>query len=91
MNGAAPAADAVLAPSGWSDYERRVLYRSFDVGPLLAADGASNVVAVELGQGWRDTDAFARPYGGYLRVVKKPIPCVTRHPYAGATRTRSRG
>ena len=35
---------------GYTDYSRRVLYRSFDVTSLLAAGG--NVLGVELGRGW---------------------------------------
>ncbi len=35
---------------GYTDYGKRVLYRSFDVTSLLAAGG--NVLGVELGRGW---------------------------------------
>ena len=41
--------DDVLAP-GWTDYDRRVQYQTYDVTPLLA-EGA-NVLGAVLGDGW---------------------------------------
>lgn len=38
-----------MAP-GWTDYDHRVLYQTYDVAPLLAR--GQNVLAVELGRGW---------------------------------------
>lgn len=43
------AGDAVLAP-GWTDYDRRMLYQTYDVAGLLAP--GENVVAVILADGW---------------------------------------
>ncbi|MDT0169023.1 family 78 glycoside hydrolase catalytic domain [Pseudarthrobacter sp. BRE9] len=47
INGA-PVGDDVLSP-GWSSYEWRLRYRSYDVTSLV---GPSTVVGVELGNGW---------------------------------------
>jgi alpha-L-rhamnosidase len=44
----APVADDVLSP-GWSSYEWRVRYRTYDVGRLLAED---NILEASLGNGW---------------------------------------
>src|SRR5215210_7413173 len=41
--------DYVLAP-GWTDYDRRVQYQTYDVTPLLAE--GSNVLGAVLGDGW---------------------------------------
>src|ERR687894_1046398 len=41
--------DDVLAP-GWTDYERRVQYQTYDVTPLLAE--GPNVLGAVLGDGW---------------------------------------
>lgn len=38
-----------MAP-GWTDYDHRVLYQTYDVKPLLAR--GRNVLAAELGRGW---------------------------------------
>ncbi|MEY2426522.1 MAG: alpha-L-rhamnosidase, partial [Actinomycetota bacterium] len=47
LNGAAVSED-VLSP-GWSSYEWRLRYRSYDVGSLV---GAHNLIEVALGNGW---------------------------------------
>ncbi|WP_457947741.1 glycoside hydrolase family 78 protein [Pseudarthrobacter sp. alpha12b] len=47
INGA-PVGDDVLSP-GWSSYEWRLRYRSYDVTSLV---GPSTVIGVELGNGW---------------------------------------
>ncbi len=47
LNGAA-VSDDVLSP-GWSAYEWRLRYRSYDVAPLL---NATNTIEVALGNGW---------------------------------------
>ena len=49
VNGAA-VSDEVLSP-GWSSYEWRLRYRSYDVTPLLPGDGAV-VLGLALGNGW---------------------------------------
>ncbi|HEY1641166.1 MAG TPA: family 78 glycoside hydrolase catalytic domain [Streptosporangiaceae bacterium] len=41
--------DAVLAP-GWTDYDQRILYQSYDVTALLQP--GENVLAAVLGDGW---------------------------------------
>jgi alpha-L-rhamnosidase len=41
--------DDVLAP-GWTDYDRRLQYQTYDVTPLLAE--GSNVLGAVLGDGW---------------------------------------
>lgn len=41
--------DRYLAP-GWTDYERRVAYQSYDVGALI--EPGSNLLEVTLGDGW---------------------------------------
>ena len=43
-----PVGDDVLSP-GWSSYEWRLRYRSYDVTALV---GPSTVIGVELGNGW---------------------------------------
>lgn len=46
-----PITPEVLTP-GWSSYEWRVRYRSYDVTALLPAPGASAVLGASLGNGW---------------------------------------
>ncbi len=46
-----PVSDDVLSP-GWSSYEWRLRYRSYDVGDLLATAGDGAVLGVLLGNGW---------------------------------------
>jgi alpha-L-rhamnosidase len=46
--------DLLLAP-GWTDFNKRVYYNTYDVTPLLSR--GANAVAAELGDGW---------YNGYL-------------------------
>lgn len=48
LNGAA-LSELPMAP-GWTDYDHRVLYQTYDVAPLLAR--GRNVLAAELGRGW---------------------------------------
>jgi alpha-L-rhamnosidase len=48
LNGA-PLSELPMAP-GWTDYDHRVLYQTYDVAPLLAR--GRNVLAAELGRGW---------------------------------------
>ena len=43
-----PVGDDVLSP-GWSSYEWRIRYRTYDVTELL---GAENVLGMALGNGW---------------------------------------
>jgi alpha-L-rhamnosidase len=51
INGA-PVSDEVLSP-GWSSYEWRLRYRSYDVADLLrTASGGTVVLGLELGNGW---------------------------------------
>ena len=68
INGA-PVGDDVLSP-GWSSYEWRVRYRTYDVAHLLAAH---SVLGVSLGNGWyrgRLTWSGGRAlYGDRLGVV----------------------
>ena len=49
VNGSA-VSDEVLSP-GWSSYEWRLRYRSYDVTPLLPGNGAV-VLGLALGNGW---------------------------------------
>jgi len=44
-----PVGDLVLSP-GWTEFRKRVYYRSYDVTALLA--GGENVIGVILGDGW---------------------------------------
>ncbi|MEV0678842.1 family 78 glycoside hydrolase catalytic domain [Actinosynnema sp. NPDC050436] len=46
-----PVGDDVLAP-GWSSYEWRLRYRTYDVTGLLRAAGPTAVLGVELANGW---------------------------------------
>ena len=46
-----PIAPDVLTP-GWSSYEWRIRYRSYDVAGLLPAPGSSAAVGASLGNGW---------------------------------------
>jgi alpha-L-rhamnosidase len=46
-----PVSDEVLAP-GWSSYEWRLRYRTYDVTGLLDASSESVVVGIALGNGW---------------------------------------
>jgi alpha-L-rhamnosidase len=46
-----PVSDDVLSP-GWSSYEWRVRYRSYDVTALLADAGPRVVLGLALGNGW---------------------------------------
>src|SRR5215210_5927612 len=39
-----------VLPPGWTDYDRRVQYQTYDVTPLLA--GGPNVLGAVLGDGW---------------------------------------
>lgn len=52
VNGVAPD-DSWLDP-GWTDYQKTVLYRAWDVAALLQE--GENVVAAELGEGWYGND-----------------------------------
>ena len=52
VNGVRP--DGSLLDPGWTDYQKTVLYRAWDVTELLRA--GENVLAVELGEGWYGND-----------------------------------
>ena len=52
VNGVRP--DESLLDPGWTDYQKTVLYRAWDVTELLQA--GENVLAVELGEGWYGND-----------------------------------
>ncbi|MDR3229731.1 MAG: glycoside hydrolase family 78 protein [Puniceicoccales bacterium] len=55
-----PASDSVLN-SAVTDLTRRVLYRTYDITPLLQT--GKNVIAVWLGHGWTDWDNWQDKYG----------------------------
>lgn len=56
--------DASLLDPGWTDYDKTVLYRVWDVTDLLTL--GQNVLSVELGEGWHGLD-----HKGFFRLVNK--------------------
>lgn len=63
--------DAYLDP-GWTDYQKRVLYRTFDIRPYLEI--GENVLAIELGDGWLGNNCpiFPDMVGKKLPWLEKP-------------------
>lgn len=47
---------------GWTDYNKRVLYRAYDVTRLLKPPGEANVLGALLGDGW---------YSGYIGFARQ--------------------
>ena len=56
--------DGSLLDPGWTDYQKTVLYRAWDVTNLLQQ--GENVLAVELGEGWYGND-----HPGFMKLVQK--------------------